>query len=165
MRARFTVWERWTDREHLPGLEFPGVYVLAISRAKLPGRLFSWRRDIVYVGMTNAATGLAGRLKQFDLTISGKRLAHGGADRMRLRHRSYRRLVGHLFVAVWSARRDLNANAAGDLRLMGRVAQLEYDCLAEYVGRFQSLPQFNDKLKAPKYSRHARAGAARLGLD
>jgi len=65
----FSTWRRWQDRERLDGKSYPGVYILAISNVSLHIQPFLWRRDIVYVGMTNAATGLAGRLKQFDLTI------------------------------------------------------------------------------------------------
>jgi hypothetical protein len=36
---------------------------------------------------------------------------------------------------------------------MGDVARFEYWCLAHFVERFHRLPNFNDKKKAPKFSK------------
>jgi hypothetical protein len=148
----FSVWKRWTERSELPGLAFPGVYVIAITRAQLHGSAFSWRKDIAYVGMTNGVSGLGGRLRQFDLTISGKRLAHGGADRVRQAHSDFERVLPRLFVAIRSVRCDVASNAVRDLLLMGRVVQFEFQCLARYVQQFGRLPLFNDKARSPKHS-------------
>jgi hypothetical protein len=52
---------------------------LAYTTRNIAGKHFSWRKEIIYVGMTNAIAGLKGRLKQFDNTILGK-IGHGGAD-------------------------------------------------------------------------------------
>ena len=155
--ARFSLWRQWAERSQLPGLEFPGVYVIAITKAQLHGKPFAWRRDIVYVGMTNAVGGLSGRLRQFDLTISGKRLAHGGADRVRQSHKQYNRLVSRLLVAVRSVKCNVTSGAVRDLLLMGRVAQFEFQCLARYVEHFSRLPLFNDKARSPKYSASNRS--------
>jgi hypothetical protein len=106
----------------------------------------------VYVGMTNSKAGLLGRLKQLDDTIAGRRVVHGGADRLRFKHRSYRSLIGRLYVSVRSVRCDVDSNRRQDLLQMGDVAKLEFTCLAAYSQRFGRLPQFNDKKKAPKYS-------------
>lgn len=151
--SRFSVWKRWDDREQLPNLVYPGIYVLAVSAGRLHDKSFSWREDIAYVGMSNAVGGLAGRMRQFDLTISGARNAHGGADRFRFRYRNYGQLIERLFVAVRPVKCDVRSNLPRDLRLMGRVAQLEYLCLAGYVEAFGVLPEFNDKSRSPKYSR------------
>ena len=35
---------------------------------------------------------------------------------------------------------------------MGRVAKLEYDCLAEFVEWHDQQPEFNDKKRSRKYS-------------
>src|SRR4030042_1470559 len=77
---RFSRWAHWADRMRLEGLRSPGVYALAISEQDLSGKPFSWIEQVVYVGMTNAVSGLKGRLKQFDNTIIGKS-GHGGAER------------------------------------------------------------------------------------
>ena len=39
---RFSRWTHWKDRNALEGLEFPGVYALAISKRDLSGKRFSW---------------------------------------------------------------------------------------------------------------------------
>src|SRR5258705_2743373 len=102
---RFSRWLSWRVRGGLPDLEFPGVYAIARSPIDLSERAFSWRKEIIYVGMTNAAFGLKGRLKQFDNTIVGK-TGHGGADRVRYRFQNYNRLANQLYVAVAPFRSD-----------------------------------------------------------
>ena len=96
---RFSVWQHWKSRGQLQGLGYPGVYTVAVSQQALAGNVFSWRGDVVYIGMTNSAAGLKGRLQQFDNTIAGK-TGHGGADRVRYKHRDYERLCEQLHVAV-----------------------------------------------------------------
>jgi hypothetical protein len=128
------------------------VYVLAHSTESLAGCRFAWIDKIVYIGMTNSNGGLSARLRQFDDTISGKRVSHGGADRVRFRHRHYRRLTAKLFVAVARVDCDVGRLTPRDLLRMGDVAKLEYECLAAYVRRFGRLPLFNDRTKAKKYS-------------
>lgn len=150
--ARFSVWKQWTNRAELHGLEFPGVYVIAICDARLHDKPFAWRREIAYVGMSNAVGGLSARLRQFDLTISGKRVAHGGADRVRQAHEDYGRLVPRLYVATRPVKCNVTSGSVRDLLLMGRVAQFEFQCLARYVEHFGRLPLFNDKARSPKYS-------------
>jgi hypothetical protein len=103
--------------------------------------------------MTNSAGGLRGRLQQFDNTIKGVRNQHGGADRVRYKYRSYEHLQRRLYVAVAVFKCSVNSTRPVDLRVMGRVAQYEYECLAVFRERFKRLPKFNDKKKAPKYSR------------
>src|SRR6266852_7249150 len=132
---KFSFWESWSYRDLLPGLEYPGVYAIARSTKRLAGRPFTWHPDIIYIGMTNGVLGLAGRLRQFDLTINGDRLAHGGADRVRLKYKSYARLVAKLFVAVAPFRCCVTSGQPADLRKMGDVAQFEFYCFAEYVDR------------------------------
>jgi hypothetical protein len=105
--------------------------------------------------MTNV--DLAARLYQFDLTISGRRLAHGGADRFRYEHGNYEKLARTLFVAVHCVARTAHLNLAGTLRAMGEVARLEYVCLARYADSFGVLPRFNDKVRSPKFSAQSRA--------
>lgn len=77
----FSEWYPWQSREKLGGLKYPGVYAIAYTPSNLSGRPFSWRREIIYIGMTNSVLGLKGRLKQFDNTIAGN-TGHGGADRV-----------------------------------------------------------------------------------
>jgi hypothetical protein len=146
---KFSQWQSWRLRNDLNSLEYPGVYVVARTALKLSGRPFSWRNDIIYVGMTNAASGLKGRLRQFENTISGK-TGHGGAQRVRYKFKNYKRLVNRLYIAVAPFKCDTVSNLPKDLRQMGEVVKFEYSCLAQYVEKFGVLPEFNDKKKSPK---------------
>lgn len=128
----------------------PGVYALALSRKPLSGKPFSWLPEIIYVGMTNSKPGLGSRLKQFDDTIAQRRSNHGGAERVLFKHRNYPKLVSRLFVAVAPVFCNVRSNAPRDLRLMGKVAEFEFICLARYAQRHGTLPEFNDKARSLK---------------
>jgi hypothetical protein len=149
IERKFSNWHSWSERKDLP--RCPGVYAIARSSKDLNTKAFTLCEEIVYFGMTNSASGLQGRLQQFDSTIIGKRLAHGGADRVRHRYSNYDSLVSQLYVAVADFPCDPKEKHPADLRIMGDVARLEYLCLAEYRECFHRLPAFNDS-KAPKYS-------------
>jgi hypothetical protein len=150
-KRRLSRWLRWLDRNQHLGVHFPGVYVIAYTRGRLAGKLFAWRPEIIYIGMTNSAGGLRSRLQQFDNTIAGK-TRHGGADRVRFRYRKYKPLSRRLFVAVAVFDCDVTSTSPTDLRVMGDVAQFEYCCLADFAERFGRVPTFNDKKNAPKFS-------------
>ncbi|MEI8654875.1 hypothetical protein P4S57_20320 [Pseudoalteromonas sp. Hal273] len=147
----FTNWMRWVDREQSEGIQYPGIYICAITGEDLSSKDFSWVTNIVYVGMTNSVKGLKGRLKQFDDTIKGKS-GHGGADRMRYKYQNYNELVNKLYVAVAPFTCNVKSNSPEDLRTMGQVAKFEYDCFARFTESFGYLPEFNDYAKSPKYS-------------
>lgn len=145
----FSRWARWDSRDDLQGLQFPGVYAIAISTCDLAGGPFSLTEEIAYFGMTNSQAGLRGRLNQFDATTLGK-TGHGGARRFMFRYPDRKTLLERLYVAVSPLECDPRSGAAPDLRLMGEVAWFEYECFARYVDRFGRLPDFNDKVKSPK---------------
>ena len=148
MASRFSSWFKWKDRATIPGAEYPGVYAIVRSEGDISGQPFSWRSDIIYIGMTNAIGGIKSRLQQFENTISGKS-GHGGAHRVRSKY-SYRSLHPLLYVAASHTKCDVTSHSHIDLRLMGQVPKQEYDCLATYVTRFKRLPEFNDKKRSPK---------------
>ena len=149
MATRFCPWLSWSDRHKLHGKQYPGVYVIARSRKVIAGHSFTWRREIVYVGMTNSIGGLKSRLQQFQNTIRGGR-GHGGAARFRYKHRDYQELTDRLYVSASYTACDVTTNTPSDLKWMGMVVKQEYDCLATYVRRFGRLPEFNDKKRSPK---------------
>ena len=152
--SRFSPWCQWRFRNELDGIQFPGVYGIAIASSRISSRPFSWRKQIAYIGMTNAATGLKGRLKQFDNTVAGKS-GHGGADRVLYKYQNYKQLSRQLFVSIAPFKCDPKRASPSDLIEMGKVAQFEYMCLAEYVKEFDKLPEFNDKKLSLKFSRKA----------
>jgi len=148
-KNKFSTWAMWQERSSLDDIRFPGVYVIALSDKKIAGKAFSWRREIIYVGMTNAKSGLKSRLQQFDNTIKGKD-GHGGGRRVRYKHRNYKKLIPLLYVSVWPHECDVKSNRPADLRITSAVAKLEYECFAVFVEKFGRLPEFNDKEKSPK---------------
>jgi hypothetical protein len=148
---QFSMWQRWSGRDQLARLASPGVYAIAHATHDMSGQAFSWRDEIVYIGMTNAASGLRGRLRQFDNTIAGKK-GHGGADRVRFKHRDYASLCSCLYVSVAAFDCNPTSGMAADLRMMGEVARFEYMCFAHFVELYDKLPEFNDKKNAAKYS-------------
>jgi hypothetical protein len=153
VERQFSKWLPWLQRKEFPRSGCPGVYAISRSSKDLTDKAFKLREDIIYFGMTNAISGLQGRLQQFDNTISGKRRAHGGADRARYGYTSYARLAPLVYVSIARFACDPTSDLPADLRKMGRVARFEYLCLAVFVERFGCLPRFNDKANAPKYSK------------
>jgi hypothetical protein len=149
MTERFSNWTRWRDRDQLPGIKFPGVYVIVLSDKDIASTPFTWCKEIIYIGMTNSKGGLKSRLQQFENTINGKE-GHGGAVRVRFKHRDYNALVSKLFVSVSHTECDVTSNKPSDLRLMGNVAQQEFECFASFAEMFGRLPEFNDKKNSPK---------------
>jgi hypothetical protein len=149
MIKAFSDWMRWNERNALGQLEYPGVYVLALCNRDISTTRFSWRKEVVYIGMTNAKGGLKSRLQQFDNTIKGGD-GHGGAHRVRFKHPNYARLARRLYVSVCPHECDVESNHPSDFRIMGDVAKHEYDCFAIFAEAFGSLPEFNDKKRSPK---------------
>lgn len=148
----FSHWASWESRNSLPGGE-PGVYAIAKSNRNISGKPFSWSKEIIYIGMTNASYGLKGRLGHFDATISGKAHNHGGADRVLYAHQDYKLLSPELYVAVAAFRCDVSSNKPKDLITMGKVAGFEYRCFAQFAKKFGGLPEFNDKKRSKKFSK------------
>lgn len=153
---RFSAWSSWDDRHNQERLSCPGVYAIAHTTERLAGRRFSWRGDIIYIGMTNSVAGLKGRLNQFHRTMVGDP-AHGGADRVRFSHPNYATFRKRAYLTVAPFACDPRSNLPSDLRIMGDVARFEYQCLAHFAEQFDRLPQFNDKRRAPKFSKMQRS--------
>ncbi len=147
----FSTWKKWVNRNEINNINYPGIYTIAISHQNIENEKFSWLSEIKYIGMTNSVAGLRGRLKQFDNTIIGK-TGHGGADRFRYKYQNYKELIEHMYVSIMPIECDVISNKPEDLRIMGKIAQFEYDCFAEYISIFGNFPEFNDKKKSPKYS-------------
>lgn len=148
---KFSPWINWEKRNEVPRVNYPGIYIIAISDNDISGYEFNWLTEIVYIGMTNSITGLKGRLQQFDNTIIGK-TGHGGADRVRFKYQNYDQLISNLYVAVSPFECSVKSNQPSDLRIMGNITKFEYDCFAQFVEEFGFLPEFNNKKTSPKYS-------------
>jgi hypothetical protein len=151
MTKSFSKWTRWVERNQLPGIKYPGVYAIALADENIASTPFAWREEIIYVGVTISKGGLKSRLQQFDNTINGKE-GHGGAVRVRFKHRDYNALVSRLFVSVNYTECDAKPNLPkpSDLRLMGLVLQQEYECFAVFTEKFKRWPEFNNKKESRK---------------
>lgn len=145
----FSNWKKWTNREKLENIKFPGIYYIAYSNENLEDKNFTWIKDIIYIGMTNSKGGLKNRLQQFENTISGK-VGHGGAVRVLYKYSKYEELINKLYVGVKYFECDVNSNNSNDLLIMGKVAEFEFISFAKYVELFNELPEFNDKKRSPK---------------
>ena len=145
----FSVWLKWTNREQNKNIKYPGIYIICHSEVDIEGSPFEWNENIIYIGMTNSKQGLRGRLKQFDNTLRGKS-GHGGASRVIFKYKENLTLVENLYVAVQYFECDVKSKQVEDLLVMGGVASYEYVCFAEYVKRYNRLPEFNDMEKSPK---------------
>lgn len=149
MKTLFSTWTKWSKRNELLKLQYPGIYAIALSKKDISGESFSWRSEIIYIGMTNSKGGLKSRLGQFENTIIGKE-GHGGAHRVRFKHPNYSKLVSTLYVSICPFECNVQSNDPIDLRIMGEVAKFEYECFALFVEHFGALPEFNDKKRSPK---------------
>src|ERR1035437_907557 len=151
MTRSFSNWTRWRERAQLPGIKFPGVYAIALADDDIASTPFIWRKEIIYIGVTVSKGGLKSRLQQFDNTIN-KKEGHGGAVRVRFKHRDYDALVSKLFVSVNYTECDVKPNLPkpSDLRLIGSVLQQEYECFAVFAEKFGRWPEFNDKKESRK---------------
>ena len=125
--------QRWNPltRNFLKGKtgQYPGVYLFAWSDQHLEGKRIVLE-DIFYVG--SSCTGLNPRLNQFCDGIH-RNCCHSAAIRFHTRWYRRSRRGYRFFVATVSVpcetRKELRTEK--DLRKMGRVAELEYDMLAE----------------------------------
>lgn len=149
MASPFSSWHCWDRRSKIPGKEFPGIYAIALSKRDISDQRFSWKPEVIYIGMTNSVGGIKSRLQQFQSTILGGD-AHGGASRVKYKHKKYDKLAPFLYVAASFTACDVKSNKPKDLKLMGEVAKQEYDCFAAFAKRFNRLPEFNDKKRSPK---------------
>lgn len=147
---KFSNWIKWSDRNNLNDLQYPGIYAISYNEHYINNNSFDWMREIIYIGMTNSKGGLKRRLRQFDYTISGKGNNHSGAKRVRDKYNNYDKLIKYLCVAVRPFKCDVTSIKEEDLRIMGKVTEYEYICFAEYVKRFGMLPEFNNKKSSPK---------------
>jgi len=147
---KFSNWIKWSDRNKLNDLQYPGVYAISYNGHDINNNSFDWIREIIYIGMTNSKRGLKGRLRQFENTIKGKKSQHSGAKKIINKYKDYEKLIKDLYVAVRPFKYDVNSNTVKYLLIMGKVAKYEYICFAEYVKRFSMLPEFNNKKLSPK---------------
>lgn len=132
--------QKWVElpREYpaIDQWEKPGVYLIAFTRKNLERQKISLS-DVYYIGMSNARTGVNGRLKKFADAIEGKRAKHFAGKRFFKdvsKGTPYSQLPidKRFFVAgvTISCQAEKEKGSPEDLRMMGDVAALEYYALA-----------------------------------
>jgi hypothetical protein len=130
-------------------LKFPGVYLLAYSATpNIEGSIIK-AKDVLYVGMSNAAGGVRQRLKQFRAGIEKNGL-HSGAMRFYREYgggKPFLRVKSHkqLYFAALTFECEGNKGLAepDDLRLMGHINCLEYYAIAHIAERTGKRPALN----------------------
>jgi hypothetical protein len=142
MTPQFTTWQRWTLREELSGLEYPGVYAIAKSRPNLTGKRFSLREEIINIGETGGR--LRKRLMDFDKSMLGKG-GHGPAMKLAHKYREYAKIGPLLFVAISPFTSIPPSTEGNRLRIKGEVYRIEHYLLAEFIDKFADLPWLNKK--------------------
>lgn len=137
----FPSWVAWEDRMSLSGVEYPGVYLVALSTQSLVRVAPQWE-VVSYIGMTNSVGGLISRWQQFDRAVRGKG-GHSGGNLMFKRKGHRETWEEELFVTAKAVECEVSRAAPEDLHQMGIVAYLEYDAFARYSARVGGRPPFN----------------------
>ncbi|MDD5070423.1 MAG: hypothetical protein PHV17_06805 [Candidatus Omnitrophica bacterium] len=164
----FSQWIKWNDRncsKYSEDLGCPGVYAIQYSEVKKRNLKFCWKDDICYIGETHSQKGLIQRLNQFNNVLRGG-TGHGGAERFFLGiykkqksdykdknndlEKKYKEIIENLYFAIISIKCDdfnMKTISPKDLRTLGDIRKLEYECLAKYKEARvpnSSVPRFND---------------------
>ncbi len=145
-----TSWYKWTDRKKITLKNQPAVYFIAISDVDLSGQTFSLLPEIVYIGMTISRSGLNGRLNQFEKAIKGSNNVHGGAERVRFKHKNADFLSKKTYVSAYLFPLSVKRDTANDWRIKAACVAKEYSSFADYIDLFGVLPEFNDAKRSPK---------------
>lgn len=140
---KFSRWHAWENRQNIAGCEYPGVYLVAITRRNLAGAAVEWK-DVAYIGMTKSKGGLKARWSQFQNSIQG-RDGHSGGWAIYNDLGNYAQWKQKLFVAAMSVKCDPREQAPTDLKRMGWVSYLEYEAFSLFCRRFPKIgkPRYN----------------------
>lgn len=141
-RLRFSNWYEWSDRDRYPMCNFPGVYLISITRkTKLASTRPSWS-DVVYIGMTNSQGGLLSRWRQFDRSIRGGR-GHSGGRSIFGRHGHVDQWRKKLYVAAMGVECNVFEPTPMDYVKQGWVAFFEYLAFSRFEKAVGGHPEFN----------------------
>jgi|LSQX01.2.fsa_nt_gb hypothetical protein len=144
-------WYKWKNRKTIPNIKEPGVYHIALSGVDISCQPFSMKKEIIYIGVSISDKGVDGRLDQFERAMYGANGIHGGAERVRFKHKNPTAFFENAYVAVLSFPLPTKAkNTPADLRQKGNCLAAEQYAIADYLDIFGRLPEFNDQKKSPK---------------
>lgn len=137
-------------------LRYPGVYLLAYTAKQLGGTAIV-EKDILYVGMSNAESGVKARLKQFRRGLETYGY-HSGAMRF---YREYQKNVPwsklkkrktFFYVALpIECTSEKAILTPSDLRALGHVSCLEYYAIARIREKTKRMPPLNKFGKRPVF--------------
>lgn len=142
-RLQFGVWTPWEDRATIKNAQYPGVYMMCVSRKRLNGRV-SKIGDCHYIGMTISKRGLRGRWGQFNSAVNGKG-GHSGGNAAYSHLGHYANWQKPLYVSSMPVMCNVTDPTPENLKLMGAVAYLEFEAFAEFR-------RLRPRLKKPKYN-------------
>jgi hypothetical protein len=125
---KFSTWYAWRLRKELPRKDFPGIYMIAITKKNLDGKKADYS-DVVYIGMTNSKGGLKSRLNQFYSAIRGN-YGHSGGNTIYRELGHYEDWTKKLFVCVMPIECNVISPEVNDLLKMGWITYLEYEAFS-----------------------------------
>jgi hypothetical protein len=117
-----TKWVPWGKRNTISNKNQPAIYYIAHVNQNIEDEDFSYIKDIVYIGMTISKSGLKGRLEQFEKAMYGSDGVHGGAERVRFKHKDANSFFENAYVSACIFELSDNRNSivlATDCLLVG----------------------------------------------
>lgn len=142
-------WIKWNNRLHISEIKEPGIYFIALSDMELTGKPFELNKEIIYIGMSISKKGVLSRLSQFEKGMLGKDGTHGGAERVRFKHKNPDSFFENIYVFVKSFPLKQN-DEVYNWKQKGECVKHEYVSFAEYLNNYGELPEFNDQKKSKK---------------
>jgi len=145
-----TKWFSWKNRDHISNKNQPAIYYIAHSNENIEGKDFSYIEEIVYIGMTISKNGLKGRLDQFEKAMKGSDKIHGGAERVRFKHKDVDSFFKKAYVSACIFELSNEKNTSEDWRTKGECVGHEYKSFAAFLDQHHNLPEFNDMNRSKK---------------
>lgn len=141
----YSPWHSLEERLRSQNCEYPGVYMVAISRKDLTGKIPEYK-DVSYIGMTNSKAGLKSRWWQFHRSITGYG-GHSGGNSVYREMGHYDDWAEYLYVCSMPVLCNVINPTTEDLIKMGWVTYLEYESFSEYRNKFprKKKPKFNTR--------------------
>lgn len=146
-KLKFSKWHYWADRTEITNINYPGIYLLAITNQNLTAKTAKYEH-VSYIGMTNSISGLRGRLGQLHSSINGG-TGHSGGNTIRRQLGLYEEWGNglDLYVSVCPVICDTKERTPKDLQLMGAISYMEYEAFALFKNTCpkQEKPQYNTR--------------------
>ena len=142
-------WIKWNNRKQLLDIKEPGIYFIALSEIELTDKQFEYNKEIIYIGMSISKKGVLSRLSQFEKGMLGKDGTHGGAERVRFKHKNPVSFFENIYICVKSFPLKQN-DEVFNWKQKGECVKHEYESFAEYLNNYGELPEFNDQKKSKK---------------